>query len=43
MEEYLGSVMQSERDFNDAGSGTDKDASDPLGSVESKDQPSRTS
>ena len=39
----MGSVMQSERDFNDAGSHTDKEASDHQGSMESKDQPSRTS
>lgn len=43
MEEYLGSVMQSERDFNEAGPPTDKDTTDAQGSIDSKDQPSRTS
>ena len=43
MEEYVGSVMQSERDANESGSVVDKDINDAVDAVDSTDQPSRTS
>jgi len=36
MEEYVGSVMQSEKDHNESESAVDKDLTGPLGEIDSE-------